>query len=120
VETQHLKDGRLDLYQAAESTVPVTGLLIDGDVILAGKTAGFRPRRSKVARTDGGRRADDSRASAQGLPAELLAQYLNRRALPAGLCTEAGWNVPLLKTLRIPPRDTPFGRCFATIERQTA
>jgi hypothetical protein len=42
VETQHLKDGRLDLYQAAESTVPVTGLLIDGDVILAGKDGRFQ------------------------------------------------------------------------------
>ena len=42
VEPQHLRDGRLDLYRAAGSTVPVTGLLIDGDVILAGKDGRFQ------------------------------------------------------------------------------
>ena len=109
VETQHLKDGRLDLYQAAESTVPVTGLLIDGDVILAGKGGRFQtavvPKWLELKLAAG---PTTLALRLKDYPAELLAQYLNRRTLPAGLCTEAGWNVPLLKTLRIPPRDTPF------------
>ncbi len=109
VETQHLKDGRLDLYQAAESTVPVTGLLIDGDVILAGKDGRFQtavvPKWLELKVAAG---PTTLALRIKDYPAELLAQYLNRRALPADLCTEAGWNVPLLKTLRIPPRDTPF------------
>ena len=122
VETQHLKDGRLDLYQAAESTVPVTGLLIDGDVILAGKGGRFQtavvPKWLELKLAAG---PTTLALRLNDYPAELLAQYLNRRTLPASLCTEAGWNVPLLKTLRIPPRDTPFSPgSYDDLSAQTA
>jgi len=113
VEPQHLRDGRLDLYRAAGSTVPVTGLLIDGDVILAGKNGRFQtavvPKWLELKVAAG---PTTLALRIKDYPAELLAQYLNQRALPADLCTEAGWNVPLLKTLRIPPRDTPFNPGF--------
>ena len=113
VESKHLNYGLLDLYQAAKSTVPVTGLLLDGDVILAGKDGRFQtavvPKWLELKVAAG---PTTIALRLKDYPAELLAQYLNRRALPADIYTEAGWNIPLLKTLRIPPRDTAFNPAF--------
>ncbi len=113
VESKHLNYGLIDLRPSSTSTVSVTKLLLDGDVILGGRDGRFRTAVvPKWLELDLSMGPAAIALRLQDYPAELLAQYLNQRAIPAEIYTEAGWNIPLLKTLRIPPRDTAFNPAF--------